>query len=197
MNMTVPEVSHLLLTSPVFLAVPSVAEFAQAARVMGGVTLLCALVTLVGFGWRWGIRFRLVGITGFMAVLTGGLFALGLTPVTRTVLPNASRYTTVYDGGGTQAVIAVSRHLTPEQLTATLQQAANDLFSYGRLATGDAVLTVRARTLLHPEPGVTEPLYLGQVRRSLRQRQDPGMVVELDSQALARLERASPDSEKN
>ncbi len=171
----------------VLLALPTLAEFAQAARLMGGLTLLAALVTLMGFGFRWGIRFRLVGITGFMAVLTGGLFALGLTPVTRTVLANASPYTTVYDGGGTQAVIAVAANLTPEQLTATLQQAANDLFSYGRLATGDAVLTVRARTLLHPEPGVTEPVYLGQVRRSLRQRQDGAMVVQLDSQALARV----------
>jgi hypothetical protein len=171
----------------VLLAIPTLGEFAQAAQVMGGLTTLAALVTLVGFGFRWGIRFRLVGVTGFMAVLTGGLFALGLTPVTRTVLPNASRYTTVYDGGGTQAVIAVAGNLTPEQLTATLQQAANDLFSYGRLATGDGMLTVRARTLLHPEPGVTEPLYLGQVRRSLRQRQDGAMVVELNTQALARM----------
>ncbi|MEN9214968.1 MAG: Ycf51 family protein [Gloeomargarita sp. DG02_4_bins_56] len=170
------------------LAIPTLGEFAQAAQVMGGLTLFSALLTLVGFGWRWGIRFRLVGITGFMGVLTGGLFALGLTPVTRTVLPNAGRYTTVYDGGGTQAVIAVAADLTPTELTATLQQAANDLFSYGRLAPGEPVLTVRARTLLHPEPGVTEPVYLGQVRRSLRQRQDPAMVVELDTQALARVQ---------
>jgi hypothetical protein len=80
--------------------------------------------------------------------------------------------------------------MTPEQLRATLQQAANDLFSYGRLVKGEPVLTVRARTLLHPEPGVTEPVYLGQVRRSLRQRQDPEMVIELDSQALARVRQA-------
>ncbi|WP_099092472.1 Ycf51 family protein [Gloeomargarita lithophora] len=171
------------------LAIPTLGEFAQAAQIMGSLTLLFALVTLVGFGFRWGIRFRLVGITGFMAVLTGGLFALGLTPVTRTVLPNASRYTTVYDGGATQAVIAVAGDLSQAQLTATLQQAANNLFSYGRLATGDAVLTVRARTLLHPAPGVTEPVYLGQVRRSLRQRQDPAMVVELNTPALDRVNR--------
>jgi hypothetical protein len=172
------------------MAIPTVETFAQAARVLGGMTLLAAVLTLVGFGLGWGIRFRLVGITGFLALLTGGVFALGLTPVMRTVVPNARPYTTVYDGGGTQAVIAVAADITPEQLRATLQQAANDLFSYGRLVKGEPVLTVRARTLLHPEPGVTEPVYLGQVRRSLRQRQDPGMVIELDSQALARVRQA-------
>ncbi|MEN9216350.1 MAG: Ycf51 family protein [Gloeomargarita sp. HHBFW_bins_162] len=184
-------VAHIL---SLILAIPTLGEFAQAAQIMGGLTLFTALMALLGFAFRWGIRFRLVGITGFMAVLTGGLFALGLTPVTRTVLPNAQRYTTVYDGGGTQAVIAVAANLTPTELAATLQQAANDLFSYGRLATGEAVLTVRARTLLHPEPGVTEPVYLGQVRRSLRQRQDPAMVIELDSQALARVQTMSTGS---
>ncbi|WP_448381532.1 DUF2518 family protein [Gloeomargarita sp.] len=176
------------------LAIPTTTEFALAAQVSGGITLLVALLTLVGFGFGWGIRFRLVGITGFLALVTGGLFALGLTPVTRTVIPNARPYTTVYDGGGTQAVIAVAADITPEQLAATLQQAANNLFSYGRLAKGEAVLTIRARTLLHPEPGVTEPVYLGQVRRSLRQRQDPAMVIELDTQALARVQQAQAGS---
>jgi hypothetical protein len=177
------------------MAIPTVETFAQAARVLGGMTLLAAVLTLVGFGCGWGIRFRLVGITGFLAVLTGGMFALGLTPVIRTVVPNARPYTTVYDGGGTQAVIAVAADMTPEQLRATLQQAANDLFSYGRLVKGEPVLTVRARTLLHPEPGVTEPVYLGQVRRSLRQRQDPEMVIEVDSQALARVRQAQAGNE--
>jgi hypothetical protein len=177
------------------MAIPTVETFAQAARVLGGMTLLAAVLTLVGFGCSWGIRFRLVGITGFLALLTGGMFALGLTPVMRTVVPNARPYTTVYDGGGTQAVIAVAADMTPEQLRATLQQAANDLFSYGRLVKGEPVLTVRARTLLHPEPGVTEPVYLGQVRRSLRQRQDPEMVIEVDSQALARVRQAQAGNE--
>ncbi|MCS7293006.1 MAG: Ycf51 family protein [Gloeomargarita sp. SKYBB_i_bin120] len=169
------------------VTIPTPAEFAQAARWLGGLTLFMGVVTAVAFIAQWGIRFRLVGITAFMLVLTGGLFALGLTPVTRTVLPDAVRYTTVYDNGGTQAVIAVPRDITPTQLHATLQQAANDLFSYGRLAKGEPVLTIRARTLLHPEPGVTEPVYLGYVRRSLRQREDPAMVIELDTQALARV----------
>ncbi|MEN9207668.1 MAG: Ycf51 family protein [Gloeomargarita sp. GMQP_bins_120] len=176
------------------VTIPTPAEFAQAARWVGGLTLLLAGLTGVAFVARWGIRFRLVGITAFLVVVTGGLFALGLTPVTRTLLPDAVRYTTVYDNGATQVVIAVPRDITPTQLRATLQQAANDLFAYGRLVKGEPVLTIRARTLLHPEPGVTEPVYLGYVRRSLRQREDPAMVIELNTQALARVATAQAGS---
>ena len=39
-------------------------------------TVVLLLLTIVGFIFKWGIRFRLVGITSFMVVLTVGLFGL-------------------------------------------------------------------------------------------------------------------------
>ncbi|MCU0524204.1 MAG: Ycf51 family protein [Elainella sp. Prado103] len=153
----------------------------------GIATLVFAALTLLGFLVKWGIRFRLVGVTGFMIVLTSGLFALSLVPFTRTVIPGAVKFSTVYDSGATQAVIAVPPTITATELESTLRQAANDLFSPGRLGRGENLLTIRARTILHPEPGVSEPLLLGQVRRSLYSREDEQMSIEIIPANLAKL----------
>lgn len=167
------------------------ATFLTAAKWAGIFTIACAILAGLGFIFQWGIRFRLVGITGFMTVLTGGLFALGLVPFTRTVIPGAVRYSTVYDSGGTQAVIAVAPTITESQLEATLRQAASNLFSPGRLGGRDDKLTIRARTIIHPQPGVSKLLYLGQVQRSLRKRQDDQMIIQIFPEQLAQLPKPS------
>lgn len=99
------------------------------------ITIGFLILTSLAFVFQWGFRFRLVGVTAFMAVLTGGLFALSLGLFQRVEIPNAAKYNLVYDNGATQAVIAVSTDITPSVLEATLRQAAMDLFSYGRMAT--------------------------------------------------------------
>jgi len=163
-------------------------QFLQYAEWMGIATLLFAALTGLGFILKWGIRFRLVGATGFSAVLTFGLFALSLAPLSRTVIPGADRFTLVYDTGASQTVIAVSPQITESQLSATLRQAASDLYSYGRLGTGgDNRLTIRARTIIHPEPGVSQPLFLGQVKRTLASREDNDMAIEIYKDKLALL----------
>lgn len=163
------------------------ADFLTFAQWSGIATLVFGALALLSFIVKWGIRFRLVGVTGFMGVLTVGLFALSLVPFTRTVIPGAVRFSTVYDSGATQAVISVPPTIAPTKLEATLRQAANDLFSPGRLGRRDEQLTIRARTVLHPEPGVSQPLYLGQVRRSLLVRDDEQMTIELNSANIAKL----------
>lgn len=150
-------------------------------------TLGLAVLTILSFIVQWGVRFRLVGVTGFMAVLTGGLFALAIVPFTRTTIPGAIRFATVYDSGATQAVISVPPTITVTELDATLRQAANDLFSPGRLSRGEEKLTIRARTVLHPESGISQPLFLGQVRRSLLDRNDDQLIIELIPENLAKL----------
>ncbi|MBH8573262.1 Ycf51 family protein [Nostocaceae cyanobacterium CENA369] len=164
------------------------ADFLQYTQWSGIATLGFAALAALAFILKWGIRFRLVGTTGFMLVLTAGLFALSLVPLSRTVIPGALKYTLVYDNGSTQTVIATSPKISPSQLEATLRQAASNLYSYGRLGSrGDNYLTVRARTLIHPEPGVSIPLYLGQVKRTLTQREDPEMAVEIYPEKFAQL----------
>lgn len=155
-------------------------------------TVVFGVLATLAFIFKWGIRFRLVGITGFMGVLTGGLFALALVPFTRTVIPGAVHFTRVYDNGGNLTVITVPSQITETELEATLRQAASDLFSYGRLGGGaDNQLTVRARTIIHPKPGVSKPLFLGQVKRSLATRDDEQMVIDIYPESFAQLPKPS------
>jgi len=155
-------------------------DFLHYTQWSGIATLVFAALTLLGFVLKWGFRFRLVGTTGFMLVLTGGLFALSIVPLSRTVIPGAVKFSLVYDNGSTEAVIATKPDITPTELEATLRQAASNLYSYGRLGTkGNDQLTVRAHTIIHPEPGLSVPLYLGQVKRSLVNRKDSQMSVEI------------------
>ncbi len=167
----------------------SPAEFGLIAQGMGIFVLFCTLLTGIAFTQGWGWRFRAVGVTAFSVVLTVGLFALSLAPITPTRVTGAVRYRVVYDRNGADAVIAVGNEITPEQLSATLQEAAANLFSLGRNAYGQNYLTIRARTVVHPQEGLTQPLYLGQIVRSLRQRDDPHMVLTTDANAFAILQK--------
>ncbi|MCC5636134.1 Ycf51 family protein [Nostoc sp. CHAB 5844] len=166
----------------------STADFLQYTQWSGIATLVFAALAVLAFIFKWGIRFRLVGTTGFMLVVTGGLFALSLVPLSRTVISGAGKYMLVYDNGSTQAVIAISPEISPSEVEATLRQAASNLYSYGRLGKrGENYLTIRARTLLHPEPGVSIPLYLGQIKRTLASREDEEMAIEIYTDKFAQL----------
>jgi Protein of function (DUF2518) len=145
---------------------PTTADFLQATQWVGIITIVCAVLAGLGFVFQWGIRFRLVGIASFMAVLTVGSFSLSLVPFAPTSIPGSVHYTLVYDNGATQVVIKVPLDITETELEATLRQAATNQFSSGRLSQGKNLLIVRARTIIHPEPGISKPLVLGQLKRS-------------------------------
>lgn len=165
------------------------AEFLTLAQWSGILTLVGGVIAVLAFLFNWGIRFRLVGVTGFLGVLTIGLFALGIVPFTRTVIPGAIRFSVVYDNGSTQTVIAVPTSVRQSELEATLRQAASDLFSYGRLGGIDNQMTIQARTIVHPKPGVSQPLVLGQVKRSLATRKDEQMTIDIYPERFAQLQK--------
>ena len=167
-------------------------DFLVLSKWLAIATVSFGVLAIIAFLFKWGIRFRLVGVTGFMGVLTGGVFALGLVPFTRTVVPGALQFSTIYDSGATQAVIAVPPTISETELEATLKQAASNLFSPGRLGGRSEKLTIRARTVLHPEPGVSQPLFLGEVKRSLVVRDDEQMEVALYPEQLAQLPKPTP-----
>lgn len=150
-------------------------------------TLAFGVLAALSFFFQWGIRYRLVGVTGFTGVLTFGLFALSLTPLTRVSIPNATHYSLVFDDGANQTVIAVDQEITPEQVSATLEQASSDLFSAGRLGRDNNRLIVRARTMLHPKDGISEPLILGEASRSLTSRDDASLEIEVYEKNFKRL----------
>lgn len=166
------------------------AEFLDATKWSAIITLALAALTAIAFFFQWGLRFRLVGATGFMGVLTAGLFALSVVPITRTVVPGAVRYTTVYDSGATQVVIKVAPEITQSELEATLSQAASNLFGPGRLGPPGEPPTIRARTLIHPTDNVSQLLYLGEVQRSQSAQSNQKYAVTLDPDSLATLAKA-------
>ncbi len=155
---------------------------------LGVATIAFGALTSIAFIVKWGFRFRMVGVTGFTGVLTAGVFALSLALYQRPEIPNAQKFARVFDRASDQVVITVNPTITPEQLEATLKQAAIDLSSSGR-SSPDGTLTVRARVLLHTSEGVTQPLYVGAAVRSLSlKRSDVNEIqVEVDAATLAKI----------
>lgn len=162
--------------------------FFVATQIFAGLTLGLAVLTAVAWLRRWGIRFAMVGYTAFVLVLTVGSFALSLSPIMQTSIPGAARYVTVFDQGANQAVIAVDASITPDTLRLTLQQAARNLGTSGRFSTGSRLFTVRARAVVHPQKGVSRPLYLGELQQALGQREDPDRELRIFSEGFAELE---------
>ncbi|MBE9064440.1 Ycf51 family protein [cf. Phormidesmis sp. LEGE 11477] len=144
----------LMLTPDQFLA-------ATGYFVIG--TIAFGLLTALSFLLKWGIRFRLVGATGFMGVLTVGLFGLSFQPLTSAQIPGAVPYTTVFDSGSSQIVIAVPNTITRTELEATLEQAASNLLKPSRLRAAGQRPLIRARVIAHRD-GISDLLYIGSVK---------------------------------
>ncbi|PZV19639.1 MAG: hypothetical protein DCF20_01125 [Pseudanabaena sp.] len=166
------------------------ALFGQLAQAMGVFVLACALVTGLAIAFKWSWRYRMVGATLFSVVLVVGLFSLSFEPITRSSIEGAVPFKLVYDRFGSKATIAVAPTTTPKQLEATLKQASNNLFASGRNGQGESQLTIYARTVVHPREGVSKPLYLGRVKRSISLRNDPNIEVEIFADKFAELPKA-------
>ncbi len=158
------------------------------AQALAIATIVFGAVTTIAFIAKWGFRFRMVGVTSFTGVLAGGVLGLSLALYQRPTIPNAQPFVRVYDRSAGQLVISVNPKMTPVQLEATLKQAAIDLSSPGR-SSADGTITVRARVLLHTEPGVTQPLYVGAAVRSLDSKRDDvnDIQVQIDAETLAKV----------
>ncbi len=158
--------------------------YIKGAAILTGLALVLAIA---GFIFNWGIRFRLVGITAFMGVVTISIVGLSLGLFERTEVPGAVRYTLVFDNAGDNVVIVVPQDITREQTRATLRQAAIDVSPFGRLGGNDGKIHLRARAVLHPEPGLTQPLYLGEARKLPTDQQAEQIEIELYEDSFQQL----------
>ncbi|OIP74863.1 MAG: hypothetical protein AUK48_08920 [Oscillatoriales cyanobacterium CG2_30_44_21] len=163
------------------------ALFGQLSQGMGVFVLACALVTGLAVSQQWSWRYRMVGVTLFSVVLVVGLFSLSFEPITRSSVQGAVPFKLVYDRFGSRATIAVAPSIAYDELEATLKQAGSNLFSSGRINQGDKQLTIYARTIVHPRDGVSQPIYLGYVKRSLTLRNDPDLEVKVFDDKFAEL----------
>ncbi|MEL6137541.1 MAG: Ycf51 family protein [Cyanobacteria bacterium J06628_6] len=143
---------------------PTPETFLDATKWMGIVTVVLAAISAIAFLLNWGIRFRLVGATGFSIVLTVGLLGLSFEPLSPAVVEGAIPYKTVFDSGASQIVIRVPQAITASELEATLQQAAQNLLRASRLGRPGQAPIIRARTIVHQPGGISDLLYVGQVQ---------------------------------
>lgn len=154
----------------------------------GYITIGLFVLTVIAFIAGWNFRFRLVGVTSFMTVITASIFSLYLGFFTHEEIPGAVRYALTYDNGANKAVVAVPPEIEADAIEPTLRQAAADLNSYGRTGSkGNDTFTISLRTVLHPSEGVSQPLYLGQIKRSLTQRDDSSIEIEVYEDNIASL----------
>ena len=154
----------------------------------GYATIALFVLTIIAWIAGWGFRFRLVGVTSFMGVITASIFALSLGLFTHTTIPGAARYSLVYDNGSNKVVIVVPPEIEKSAIEPTLRQAAADLFTYGRTGTkGNDQFTIAIRTVLHPQDNVSRPLYLGQVKRSFTIRDNEDITIQVFENNLSQL----------
>jgi hypothetical protein len=186
----IPKLHFTPLVMPTSLASIDLIQVTQGLLVA---MLISGIITTLAFIFKWGPRFRMVGITSFTGVLAGSVFgvAVGFNP--HIAVPGALRYQMVYDSGGSEVVISipalpVGGTIDAPTVNATLQDAALNLFSPGRYGKpGETQMLIRLRVLKHLDTGATEPIFVGEARRSLSSREDPSPQITVDPKAIARL----------
>ena len=122
--------------------------------------LAFALLTLVAFGARWGVRFRLVGVTSFTLLLAVSCWAFSVSYQPPVIVEGAVRAPVVFDNGNDLVVAQAPAGISKEAIEPTLAQLAANLRSGGR--NGEEV-EVRLRQLQPGPEGSSTPVVLGEV----------------------------------
>lgn len=143
---------------------PLLLSAGQWLGVAGGVL---ALLTLVAFVARWGIRFRLVGITSFTVLLAFSCVAFAISYTPRVEIPGAVTVPVVFDNGTDLVVAVAPPDLAAASIPATVEQVARNLRGNGR-KTGSGQVTVRLRRIENLEPGLSRPVVLAEAIRNLK-----------------------------
>lgn len=137
-----------------------------AGQWLGAASGLLAVLMVVAFLARWGIRFRLVGITSFTVLLCLSCLAFAVSYTPRVVVPGAVSVPVVYDNGGDLVVAAAPAGLPEPAWRPTVEQVARNLRGSGRTSDGGLV-TVRLRRIDPVEAGTARPVVLAESVRNL------------------------------
>ncbi len=137
-----------------------------AAKWLGIASGLLILATVAGFVLRWGIRFRLVGITSFTGLLAISCLAFSISYTPRVTISGAVVAPVVFDGGGDRVIAAAPGNLAQDAIGPTVIQVASNLHGGGR-ATSDGRVRVRLRSIEAVGEGVGRPVVLAEAVRDL------------------------------
>lgn len=133
---------------------------------LGAASGVLAVLTVAGYLLRWGIRYRLVGITSFTALLSLSCLAFAVSYRPRVAIEGAVSVPVVYDNGGDLVVAAAPADLAPAAYAPTIEQVARNLRGGGR-TSDDGVVRVRLRRVENGEGGLSTPVVLAEARRNL------------------------------
>ena len=132
---------------------------------IAGAALL--LITVLAFLLRWGIRFRLVGVSSFTVLLSLSCLAFAVSYAPREVVEGAVSVPLVFDNGSDLVIAAAPADLPEEAYRPTVEQVARNLRGSGRKGDNGEV-HVRLRRVEAVAPGVDRPVILAEASRSLR-----------------------------
>jgi hypothetical protein len=138
----------------------------QAGQWLGAAGGALALLTVAAFLARWGVRFRLVGITSFTVLLAVSCLAFSVSYTPRIAVEGAVTVPIVYDNGGDLVVAAAPSDLAAEAVAPSLEQLARNVRGRGRTSP-DGQVRVRLRRLEPAADGASRPVLLGETRLDL------------------------------
>ena len=122
-------------------------------------------LTVVGFIARWGIRFRLEGVSSFAFLLASSSWAFGVSYTPPVVIEGAVRAPIVFDNGSDLVVAQIPIDIDPSSIAPTLKQIAGNLRGSGR---SNPTVVVRLRGLESVGEGIARPVVLGETVRDFQ-----------------------------
>ena len=131
---------------------------------LGVASAALLLLTLVAFVVRWGIRFRLVGVTSFTVLLSLSCLAFAVSYTPRQLVDGAVSVPVVFDNGTDLVVAAAPADLDPAAFGPSVQQVALNLRGSGR---GTQLVEVCLRRVESIAPGTDTPVVLATAIRNL------------------------------
>ena len=131
---------------------------------LGVASAVLLLLTVVAFVVRWGIRFRLVGVTSFTVLLSLSCLAFAVSYTPRQLVDGAVSVPVVFDNGSDLVIAAAAADLDAAAFGPSVQQVALNLRGSGR---GTQLVEVRLRRVEATAPGTDTPVVLATAIRNL------------------------------
>ena len=122
-------------------------------------------LTGIAFVSRWGLRFRLVGVSSFTFLLAVSCWAFSISYSPPVRLEGAVQVPIVFDNGTDLVVAQASSDFQQEAVTPTLNQIAANLRPGGR----NTEVRVRLRQIQAVSEGTSKPVVLGETKRDFSQ----------------------------
>ena len=131
---------------------------------LGVASAALLVLTVVAFLVRWGIRFRLVGITSFTVLLSLSCLAFAVSYTPRQTVEGAISVPVVFDNGSDLVIAAAPADMPSEAFRPSVEQVAINLLGSGR---GTQVVEVRLRRVQSTAAGTDKPVVLATAIRNL------------------------------